>query len=72
MEADVTEFLTYFCAGMAQAFAAIRVQAVNAAQRGAQDRAPLLRRLDPRQRRLLDLFRRQGTATTERSPRIWD
>ena len=62
-EADVTGFVAYFCVGMAQAFAAVRTQAVQAAKRGAQDRSPLLRQLDPRQRQLLDLFRRQGTAT---------
>lgn len=62
-EADVTGFIGYFCLGMAEAFAAVRAQAVQAARRGARDYSPLLRRLDPRQRRLLDLFRRQGTAT---------
>lgn len=62
-EADVTGFVAYFCLGMAEVFAAVRAQATQAAQRGAQDRSPLLRHLDPRQRRLLDLFRRQGTAT---------
>ena len=61
-EADVTGFIGYFCLGMAEAFAAVRAQAVQAARRGAWDHSPLLRRLDPRQRRLLDLFRRQGTA----------
>lgn len=64
-EADVTGFLTYFCAGMAEAFAAVRAQATSAARRGAADTSPLLRQLDPRQRRLLTLFRGQGTATTE-------
>ena len=63
-EADVTSFVAYFCRGMAAALAAVRAQAMQAARRGAQDRSPLLRRLDPRQRRLLTLFRRQGTATT--------
>lgn len=62
-EADITGFVAYFCVGMAQAFAAVRAQAIQAAKRGALDRSPLLRQLDPRQRRLLDLFRRQGTAT---------
>lgn len=64
VEADVTEFIAYFCQGMAQAFAAVRTQAMNAAGRGAHDRSPLLRRLDPRKRRLLDLFRKHGTVTT--------
>jgi len=62
-EADVTGFVAYFCLGMAASFAAVRSQAVQAARCGAQDHSPLLRQLDPRQRRLLDLFRRQGTAT---------
>ena len=64
-EADVSRFVAYFCQGMAEAFSAVRAQAVQAARRGAQDRSPLLRQLDPRQRRLLALFRGQGTATTE-------
>lgn len=63
-EADVTGFIAYFCSGMSEAFAAVRTQAVQAARRGAEDHSPLLRRLDPRQRRLLDLFRRRAAATT--------
>lgn len=62
-KADVTEFLAYFCEGMAQAFSAVRARATDAASRGAQDQTALLRQLDPRQRRLLELFRRHGTAT---------
>jgi Fic family protein len=62
-EADVTGFLAFFCEGMADAFSAVRAQAAKAAQRGAPDRAGQLRRLDPRERRLLVLFRRHGTAT---------
>lgn len=63
-EAEVTDFVGYFCEGMADAFAAVRMQAAKAVRRGAPDRSPLLRQLDPRRRRLLALFRRQGTATT--------
>jgi len=62
-EADVTGFVAYFCEGMAEAFSAVRAQAAKAAQRGAPDRAGQLRKLDPRERRLLELFRRHGTAT---------
>jgi Fic family protein len=62
-EADMTGFLDFFCAGMAEAFSAVRVQAAKAAQRGAQDQSGLLRHLDPRERRLLELFRRNGTAS---------
>jgi Fic family protein len=62
-EADVTAFVSFFCAGMAEAFSAVRSQAAKAAQRGAMDRTGQLRNLDPRERRLLELFRQQGTAT---------
>ena len=61
--ADVTGFVSYFCVGMAEAFAAVRRQAVKAAERGARDRAGELRALDARERRVLMLFREQGTAT---------
>lgn len=64
-EADATGFLAYFCAGMAQACANVRAQAVQAAQRGAPDHSALLRQLDPRQRQLLILFQGQGSATAE-------
>ena len=40
----------------------MRAQAAKAAKRGAQDRSSLLRNLDPRERRLLELFRQNGTA----------
>ncbi len=63
-EADVTGFIAYFCRGLAEAFTAVRAQAQKAADRSGTDRSPALRRLDPRQRRLLELFKRQGTAAT--------
>lgn len=63
-DAEVTRFIAYFCAGMAEAFAAVRVQAASAAKRGAPDESLRLRRLDPRQRRLMNLFQRQETATS--------
>lgn len=63
-EAEVTGFLDYFCQSMADAVSAVRAQAVRAAERDAQDASPLLRHLEPRQRRLLELFRVQGVVTT--------
>jgi Fic family protein len=62
-EADVTGFVSYFCEGMSDAFSAVRAQAAKAAERGGLDRAAQLRELDPRERKLLELFRQQGTAT---------
>jgi hypothetical protein len=60
-EADVTGFVDYFCASMAAAFAAVRVQAYAAASRGGRDSSLLLRRLDPRQRQVLEMFRDHET-----------
>lgn len=64
VEAEVTGFLSYFCHGMAQAFAAVRGQAERAAKRGGGDQSERLRRLDPRQRQVLALLEAQGTAST--------
>lgn len=63
-EADITGWVEYFCAGVAESFENVQKRALEAAQAGAQDQSPLLRRLDPRQRRALDLFRTRNTLTT--------
>ncbi|MGH3682585.1 MAG: Fic family protein [Natronosporangium sp.] len=63
-EAEITGFLDYFCRSMADAVSAVRAQAVRASARDARDASSLLRRLDPRQRRLLELFRDRAVVTT--------
>lgn len=63
-EAEITGFIDYFCRSMADAFAAVRAQAARAATRDSRDASPLLRQLDPRQRRLLELYRGRGVVTT--------
>lgn len=68
-DADLTQFISYFCMGMDDAFSKIRRAALRV---GTSERAPkanLLRELDPRQRRLLALFNRLGTATSEEMAR---
>lgn len=57
-EADITKWVAYFCEGMADSFENVRIRAEEAAESGMQDRSPALRRLDPRQRKALDLFRK--------------
>ena len=54
-EADVTEFIQYFCLGMRDSFAAVWAQAGEASRRGMSDHSQFLRQLDPRQRQLLAL-----------------
>jgi hypothetical protein len=54
----------YFCEGMADSFESVRRRAQDAAQGGAADRSQALRRLDPRQRRALGLFRDNDVITS--------
>jgi Fic family protein len=62
-EADVTPFVEYFCAGMAEAFGKVVAAAKRAELPSGAGQASLLRELDLRQRRLLPLFQAQGGAT---------
>jgi Fic family protein len=64
-EADMTGFVEYFCQSMADALGAVRAQAAEARAcvPAARDDTAALRRLDPRARRLLELFRSQRIAT---------
>jgi Fic family protein len=63
-EADITAWVEYFCAGMADSFESVRRRAQEAADRGMRDDSVALRRLDPRQRRALELFRRSVVITS--------
>ncbi len=64
-EADITSWVEYFCAGMAESFENVKRRALESAGSGAQDHTPVLRRLDPRQRKGVELFR-HSTAITSR------
>jgi Fic family protein len=64
-EADVTQWVAYFCAGMADAFAKVRQKAEDASSTHATtDHSHLLRELDERQRRVLTLFQDSRFITT--------
>jgi Fic family protein len=63
-EADVTGFVEYFCNGMQEAFGNIRLAALRVEATPKSLTVDILRELDPRQRRLLVLFKRQGSATS--------
>lgn len=53
---DVTGFLEYFIAGMAESFANVTIQAQKAKEVGSADQSGLLRSLNPQQRHGLQLF----------------
>lgn len=63
-KADITKWLEYFCAGVADSFESVKHRASDVASSGAKDRSPALRRLDPRQRKALELFRDSNTITS--------
>lgn len=63
-EADITKWVEYFCAGMAESFENVKKHAIEAARSGAEDTSPQLRKLDPRQRKALDLFRSSNMITS--------
>ena len=63
-EADITSWVEYFCEGVADSFGKVRMRAQDAAGTGVPDQSGLLRLLDPRQRKTLELFRDSATITS--------
>jgi cell filamentation protein, protein adenylyltransferase len=70
-EADITKWVEYFCEGMAESSESVKRRAEEAAGRGAQDHSPALRRLDPRQRKALTLFRESTNITSRDIARLF-
>jgi len=63
-QADITDWVVYFCEGMAEAFANVRLKASEAAKGGKTDYSTLLRELDQRQKQVLSLFAKSKYITT--------
>ncbi len=63
-EADISGWITYFCEGMADAFANVRLKATEAAREVKTDHSVLLRELDQRQKQALSLFGKSRYVTT--------
>lgn len=64
-ESEITSWLEYFCEGMAFSFEKVRDQAKQAAKRGEKDVEKLLRKMDPKKRKALKLFRKQEMVTSK-------
>lgn len=64
-EADITEWVTYFCTGMASACEALRRQIEVAQRAGRADQRQLLRTLSHSQRRVASLFADHGDVTSQ-------
>ena len=64
-ESDISKWINYFCAGMANAFASIRSTASKISDKTLlTDQSSLLRELDQRQRKVLSLFMKDKFITT--------
>jgi len=63
-KANITKWVEYFCAGVADSFESVKRRAAEASSSGAKDRSSLLRRLDPRQRKALVLFKESDFITS--------
>jgi len=62
-EADITGWIEYFCIGMAESFEAVQKRAKESASASEKDQSHILRQLDPRQRRALQLFEESENVT---------
>jgi len=72
VEADVTEFIDYFCLGMAVAFTKVKEQAEKAQSLGRTDQSKTLRKLSPRKRQAFSLFKNQFEVTSLDMAKLFD
>lgn len=70
-QADITKWVEYFCAGVADSFESVKHRAGEAAGSGVHDYSSVLRRLDPRQRKALELFTESNTITSSGVARLF-
>ena len=64
-EADITQWVEYFIHGMAISFENVLTRMTQAETDGASDQSPLIRKLDPKQRKALSLFQEFDTVTAK-------
>lgn len=62
-EADITEWVEYFCIGMVESFDSVQARVRDAAKSGSKDQSLLLRQLGARQRKTLALFEKDEQIT---------
>lgn len=64
-ESDITEWVEYFTEGMAFAFEKVVSQMIASNEKGKKDHSELMRSLDPKQRKSLELFREYDVVTSK-------
>lgn len=63
-ESDITHWIEYFTEGMAFSFEKVVAQMTLSSKRGERDHSELMRTLDPKQRKCLQLFREYNVVTS--------
>lgn len=64
-ESDITEWIEYFTEGMTFAFEKVVSQMIASNEKGGKDHSELMRSLDPKQRKSLELFREYDVVTSK-------
>ncbi len=64
-QSNITPWLEYFTEGMAFAFEKVVAQMITSNQKGEKDHSQLLRTLDPKQRKTLELFKGYDVVTAK-------
>lgn len=65
VQADITNWIEYFIQGMALAFEKVVSQMINSQNKGEKDYTALIRTLDPKQRKALELFHNYTVVTSK-------
>ncbi len=64
VESDITSWIEYFIEGMAFAFEKVVTQMINSQKKGEKDYSSLMKTLDPKQRKALELFQHYEVITS--------
>lgn len=64
-ESDITEWIEYFTEGMALAFEKVVSQMQSSNEQGEKDHSALIRTLDPKQRKALEIFKQYDVVTSK-------
>ena len=64
-KSDITNWIEYFTEGMAYAFEKVVTQMIASNEKGEKDLSKLMRTLDPKQRKALELFREYDIVTSK-------
>lgn len=64
-ESDITDWVEYFTEGMAFAFEKVVAQMIASNEQGEKDHSELIRTLDPKQRKALELFKEFDVVTAK-------